>query len=343
MSQTKKSDCLSIEAWNPKQTIFAQPRKSKLGKDINLISSQINSKLTLQSPMMKTWGIADFVDPDTGVSSGRYSMSLNFPNEGYTTPETDMFKTKLQDLQNLILDEAFKNRLAWFGDDEMSLDVIKSKMYNMLKYPKIKDEKGQPTKKSDYSKAPTLSLKVSNYDSVWRCEVYDMNKTRIFPTDNKDQAPYDFVTKGSEVIAKIQCGGIWTGDKAWGVKWNMVLCFVKPSEQYNPFSIANIELPVLGEKSAPSDKKPAAVAAPAVPAVPVAAPAVPAAAAAVAETFVEDSDEDDEEEVLPVAPKVVDPVPAVPPTPPAPAPAAEEEEPKTVVKKKVIVKKAVAK
>lgn len=322
MSQTKKSDCLSIEAWNPKQTIFAQPKKSKLGKDINLISTQINSKLTLQSPMMKTWGIADFVDPDTGVSSGRFNMSLNFPNEGYTTQETDMFKNKIQELQNIILDEAFKNRLAWFGDDEMSLDVIKSKMYNILKYPKIKDEKGQPTKKSDYSKAPTLSLKVSNYDNVWRCEVYDMNKNRIFPTDNKDQAPYDFVTKGSEVIAKIQCGGIWTGDKAWGVKWNMVLCFVKPSEQYNPFSIANIELPVLGEKVQP------------VP-VPVVEPVakVESKVESKVETYVEDSEGEDE----PVAP--------VPVVPVAVAPVVEnneaEEAPKTVVKKKVVVKKVV--
>lgn len=339
MSQTRKSDCLSVEAWNPKQTIFGQPKKSKLGKDINVISTQINAKLTLQSPLMKTWGIADFVDPDTGVSSGRYSMSLNFPNEGYTTPDTDTFKTKLQELQNLILDEAYKNRLAWFGDDELSMDVIKSKMYSMLKYPKIKDEKGQPTKKSDLSKAPTLSLKVSNYDGVWRCEVYDMNKTRIFPTENKDQAPYDFVTKGSEVIAKIQCGGIWTGDKAWGVKWNMVLCFVKPNEQYNPFSIASIDLPILANAS---------------PAKPV-APAEPVAAVAATkakDTYVEDSEDEDDTPVVPAAAKPA-PVPAAPiPTPvpevaaPAPTPnpvevpetdEPEEEAPK-VVKKKVVKK-----
>lgn len=325
MSQTKKTDCLSVEAWNPRQTIFAQPKKSKLGKDINVISTQINGKLTLQSPMMKTWGIADFVDPDTGVSSGRFNMSLNFPNEGYTTAETDMFKEKLQELNNIILEEAYKNRLTWFGDDELSLDVIKSKMYNMLKYPKIKDEKGQPTKKNDYSKAPTLSLKVSNYDNVWRCEIYDMNKNRIFPTENKDQAPYDFVTKGSEVIAKIQCGGIWTGDKAWGVKWNMVLCFVKPSEQYNPFSIANIELPVLGEKSVPT-------LAPTKPVVPP-PPQVQTPVSKQVDTFVEDSE--DEEEPVVVEPVVVPPVEL-------PLPVVEEEAPevpKTVVKKKVVVKK----
>ena len=336
MSQTKKSDCLSVEAWNPKQTIFAQPKKSKLGKDINLISTQINSKLTLQSPLMKTWGIADFVDPDTGVSSGRFTMSLNFPNEGYTTPETDSFKTKLQELQNIILDEAFKNRLAWFGDDEMSLDVIKSKMYNILKYPKIKDEKGQPTKKSDYSKAPTLSLKVPNYDGVWRCEIYDMNKIRIFPTDNKDQAPYDFVTKGSEVITKLQCGGIWTGDKAWGVKWNLVLCFVKPSEQYNPFSIANIELPVLGEKAPPA---PVPVATPVVSTPPV-PQSVAKAPPAPVETYVEDSEDEAEPEapVVPVA--VVAPTPVVVPVQEEEVEEEEASAPKTtVVKKKVVVKK----
>ena len=134
MSSQKKSDCLTVEAWDPKAVLFQQPKKSKLGKDINVISAQLNSKLTLQSPLMKTWGIADFVDPDTGVSSGRFNMSLNFPNEGYSTKEADEFKTKLQTLQNLILEKAFENRLAWFGDDDMSLDVIKSKMYSILKY-----------------------------------------------------------------------------------------------------------------------------------------------------------------------------------------------------------------
>jgi len=340
MSQNKKIDCLSIESWNPKQTMFSQPKKSKLGKDINVISTQINSKLTLQSPLMKTWGISDFVDPDTGVSSGRFNMSLNFPNEGYTTQETDMFKSKLQELQNNILEEAYKNRLAWFGDDEMSLDVIKSKMYNILKYPKIKDDKGQLTKKSDYSKAPTLSLKVSNYDNVWRCEVYDMNKNRLFPSDNKDQAPYDFVTKGSEVIAKIQCGGIWTGDKAWGVKWNMVLCFVKPSEQYNPFSIASIELPVLGEKSqstAPIEE--------------VSKPEPEIKKVPQADTYVEDSDNEEDpvvkttdvKDVKQEEEEALQPTPVVKEdeTSPTTPVVKEEESVQKVVKKKVVVKKTV--
>lgn len=300
MSSQKKSDCLTVESWDPKAVLFQQPKKSKLGKDINLISTQLNSKLTLQTPLMKTWGIADFVDPDTGVSSGRFNMSLNFPNEGYSTKEADDFKNKLQTLQNLILEKGYENRLAWFGDDDMSMDVIKSKMYSMLKYPKIKDDKGQPTKKSDLSKPPTLSLKVSNFDNVWRCEIYDMQKNRLFPSDNKDQSPCDFVTKGSEVIAKINCGGIWTGDKAWGIKWNLILCFVKPSEQYNLYDTSSIVLPSI---SASPVKK--------------AEPKAIAAAPAVVDTLVEDSDNEEE--------------PVAPPAKAAPAPVKVEPEPEPVV------------
>lgn len=334
MSSQKKSDCLTVEAWDPKAVLFQQPKKSKLGKDINVISAQLNSKLTLQSPLMKTWGIADFVDPDTGVSSGRFNMSLNFPNEGYSTKEADEFKTKLQTLQNLILEKAFENRLAWFGDDDMSLDVIKSKMYSILKYPKIKDDKGQPTKKSDFSKPPTLSLKVSNFDNIWRCEVYDMQKNRLFPSDNKDQSPCDFVPKGSEVIAKINCGGIWTGDKAWGVKWNLILCFVKPSEQYNLYDTSSMVLPSI---SASPVKK-----------------AEPKAVSAVVDTLVEDSD--DEEPVAPMPMPIKKAAPVVPVAEPVAEPVeepvvAEVQEPEPVeeeeaaaapkVIKKKIIKKVV--
>ena len=107
MSSQKKSDCLTVEAWDPKAVLFQQPKKSKLGKDINVISAQLNSKLTLQSPLMKTWGIADFVDEKTGESDGKFSMSLNFPNSDYGTPSTTEFLEKMICLFRLdFIDEA---------------------------------------------------------------------------------------------------------------------------------------------------------------------------------------------------------------------------------------------
>lgn len=324
MSTTKKSDCLTIEAWNPKEIHYQQPRKSKVGKDIYLSSTQLNSRLTLQSPLMKTWGIADYID-DKGNAQGRYSMSLNFQNEGYSTPEQDLFKAKLQEFQAKILQDAYDNRLAWFGDDELSLDVIKSKMIPILKYPKLKDDKGQPTKKSDLSKAPTISLKVPNYDNKWNCEIYDMEKNRLFPSEDPHQTPIDFVMKGSEIITKFQCNCIWTGDMMWGVKWSLVLGFVKPNEKLNLFDTSSIQLPDM--TSTPS-VEPIATAAKPVKATPAPTPTV------IAEKSVVVEDSDDEASPPLIKQSSV----------PLEVPETEEEEEEVVVEKpkpKVLKKKVI--
>jgi hypothetical protein len=316
----RKTDCLSIKEWDPESIMYSQPKKSKLGKDIYLSSLQLNSKISIQTPPMKCWGISDYEDKDTGISSGRFTMSLSFPSENYSNEDTEMFKTKIQKMQAKILKDAYENRVSWFGDDELTQDVIKSKMYSILKYPKVKDEKGAPTKKSDMTKPPSLSLKVPNYNNVWNIEVYDMDKNRLFPTEIKDQMPSDFVPKGSTVITKIQCGGIWTGDKAWGVKWNLVLCFVKPNEQLNLFDISSIELP----KIESADEEKLTLGTP-VPPTTTFEKAVVKAEPVVIDTNVEDSDPDDDDEDEVVV---------------KPAPVVEEEAPK-VIKKKMVVKKKV--
>ena len=82
---------LNVSEWDTSNVRYMQPKVNDRGaKSIALISTQTNRSLHISTPMMMTWGIADFVD-EKGESYGKFSMSLNFPNEDYQTEATNTF------------------------------------------------------------------------------------------------------------------------------------------------------------------------------------------------------------------------------------------------------------
>jgi len=193
----------------------------KGGKSINVISKQTNRSLHFSTPLMMTWGIADFID-EKGESDGKYSISLNFPNDEYKTPATTAFLDKLKAFENQILDDAVANSELWWGES-MSRDICKHTFFPFLKYSKTKD-----TKKIDYTKPPSIRAKVPCYNGKWGVELYDTNSNMIFPCEDPTQTPPDFVPKLSNIACVLQCGGIWIGGKGWGLTWKMIQGVVKP-------------------------------------------------------------------------------------------------------------------
>jgi hypothetical protein len=227
---------LSVSEWNTAGIRYMQPKISDRGsKSINIISTQTNRALHLSTPLMKTWGIADFVD-EKGESDGKFSMSLNFPNTEYATQPATDFLNKLKAFENQILDDAVKNSEAWFGE-EMSREVAKHTFFPFLKYSKDK-----VTKKVDMSKAPSIRAKVPVYDGRWAVEVYDTKGKMLFPCDDPNMTPMDFVDKGSNAACVLQCGGLWFGGKGWGITWKLIQAVVKPSERQSVFGKCHIQL-----------------------------------------------------------------------------------------------------
>lgn len=227
---------LKINDWTPSDVRYMQPRVSDRGaKSVSIISTQTNRSLHITTPRMMTWGISDYVD-EHGVSDGRFSMSLVFPNEEYKTQETSDFLDKLKDFENKILDDAVKNSELWFGED-MSREVAKHTFFPFLKYSKDKT-----TKKIDYSKAPSLRAKVPNYNGKWSVELYDTGHHCIFPCENENLTPVDFVPKKSNCACVLQCGGLWFGGKGWGVTWKLIQAVVKPPQVVSVFGKCHIDL-----------------------------------------------------------------------------------------------------
>lgn len=236
MSSVQRKPVLSVNEWEPASVKYMPPKvNDRGGKSIALISTQTNRSLHISTPLMMTWGISDFVD-DKGESDGKYSMSLNFPNEEYKTPVSDVFLNKLKALENQILDDAVKNSESWFGE-EMSREVAKHTFFSFLKYSKNKD-----TKKTDYTRPPSIRAKVPFYDGKWAVELYDTQSKMIFPCDNTHVSPVDLVPKMSNVACVLQCSGIWVGGKGWGLTWKLIQSIVKPREVVSVYGKCHIEL-----------------------------------------------------------------------------------------------------
>jgi hypothetical protein len=236
MSQTSKNVVLTIDEWNPSANKYMAPKINDKGlKSITIISRQTNRSLHISTPLMMTWGVADFID-EKGESDGKFSISLNFPNEEYKNPSTDLFLQKLKDFENQMIDDAVANSEIWWGE-QIPREVTKHTFFPLLKYSKNRD-----TKKIDHSKPPSIRAKVPFYNSKWGIEIYNTESVKIFPCENENLTPVDFIPKFSNVACVLNCNGIWIGGKGWGLSWKLVQCVVKPRVIQSVYGKCHIKL-----------------------------------------------------------------------------------------------------
>ena len=265
------------------------------GKNIPIFNAKAKKLLNLSTPLMLTWGVNE--NDFEGNGRKTYDMALQFPSEEYNNDSSAAFLKNMTAFENHIKAQALENCKDWFNKTKMSADVVDALWTPILKYPKDKD-----TGDFDYNRPPTLRIKIPFWEGVFKSEIYDMEKTMLFPNaDNESLTPSDFIVRTSNLAAVITCGGIWFANGKFGVTWKLLQAMVKPKQSLK--GKCHIDLDV-DEKSKLSkqvvdevdDEEP------------------------VATTDVADSD--DEQET---------PVENKPPPPPEPAP---EKKKKKVVKKK---------
>ena len=333
-----QSQILSIDTWNPKANKYMPPKlNDKGGKSINVISTQSNRSIHLIMPLMKTWGIADFID-EKGEPDGKFSMDLNFPLDGATTPETDEALKKLKEFEENLLNDAVTNSEAWFGKKQ-SREIVEYSYFPFLKYKKNKD-----TKAVDYSRPPSLKPKVPKYGNDWKIEIYDTNLNLLFPSPN-NITPIELVPKSSNVASVIACGGIWVGGKGWGLTWKVIQLVVKPQVMESVFGKCHIPIAGNLHLESSSTVAPTVVAPTPVVTAPTPTKVVPTVIAPapvpVPDTYTNDSDNEDAP-VTKEEPVVVPKEEEVPEVSEEPVVVVKEEEaPKKKVVKKIITKKVV--
>lgn len=208
--------------FNPSEDYsYTKPKvNSSGGKSIGIISNKTKKAVHLSTPLMLTWGVNEFVDEKTGRKS--YDMSLQFPKEEYNTPAVSKFLENMKEFEAKIKADAIVNCKEWMNKPKMSAEVVDALWTPMLKYPKDKE-----TGEFDYSRPPTLRVKFSFWDDEWKCELYDMERSQIFPNDI-GLFPNDLIVKATNVATVITCGGLWNANGKFGVTWKLLQAVVKP-------------------------------------------------------------------------------------------------------------------
>ena len=214
---------LSGVEFNPVSDVtFAKAKINANGrKSIGLQNTSSKKGVYLSTPLMLTWGINEFTDDKTGTKS--YDMALQFPNDEYNNPECVEFLKNMQQLEQRIKSDAITNCKDWLNKTKTSPDAIDALWTPMLRYPKDKE-----TGDFDYSRAPTLKVKLNFWEGEYKnTEIYDDNQSLLFPNEN-DTLPLELITKGSHVATLLSCGGIWVANGKFGVTWRLFQAVVKP-------------------------------------------------------------------------------------------------------------------
>jgi len=286
------------------------------GKVVNIYNKNFRESLTLSTPLMITWGAQEGLDQAKNPT-GKFTMSLQFPNKEYTNPDAEAFLSSMRSLESKIKADALTYSKEWFGKTITSADVMDEKFNVMLRHPKKEKGSVEP----DLTKPPTLTIKIPCWKGVWQSEIYDEEGTPLFLKGKSPShlSPLDFIKSKTHVICLIQCGGLWFVNGKVSITWNLKQAIVQKQKS----SSLTEGVCFLKPKASDVEK---------LRALPPPEDDIDPEGAAVASTIVEDSDEEDddeeEEEELP-PPKVVEKV-VVPP----PAPVEEPKKKKVVTKKK---------
>ena len=171
---------------------------------------------------MLTWGVNEYKDEKTGEVQS-YDIALQFPNDEYNNPDCVAFLKNMQALEQKVKDDTIANSKDWLNKTKLSSETVDALWSPMLKYPKDKE-----TREPDYSRAPTLKVKIPYWDGEFKnIELYNDSKELVFPT-SEDTNIDEYIIKGSNVATIIQCGGIWVANGKFGVTWKLFQAVVKP-------------------------------------------------------------------------------------------------------------------
>lgn len=232
------------------------------GKVINLFNKNFKESLTISTPLILTWGAQEGKEQATDLPTGKWSMSLQFPSEEYSTPEEEQFLASMKALEAKIKEDAMVHSKLWFGKEIKSADVIEEKFNPMLKYPKV----AKGSSELDYSRPPTMTVKIPKWKTGWKTEIYNEDGEPLYIPEalssehakelknqqeindaismlNEGKAPIHYLPKQSRVIGLLQCGGLWYVNGKISITWNLLqavvknpkpntkgVCFIKPKE-----------------------------------------------------------------------------------------------------------------
>lgn len=183
-----------------------------------------SGKLRIQTPVMYLpYGVNEGgyedknakIDPKKAEKKDKkYDLTLSFKGSD-TNPKIDTFLTKLKEIENKIIDDAFENRQPWFKDDFSDQKIIVNKMFS----PIIKVDKDKNTGKVVGKYPPTIRFKLpyDNENERFSFNSYDMNGEAIDLTDILTKL------KGGRAQLIVELNSIWFAAGKYGCTWKLII------------------------------------------------------------------------------------------------------------------------
>ena len=194
------------------------------GKVVNLYNKNVRESLTISTPLILTWGAQEGKDTQ-GNMTGKWTMSLQFPNSEYSNADAEAFLKSIRALEAKVKADAMTYSKEWFGKTITSAEVMDEKFNVMLRHPK--KEKGSI--EVDENKPPTLTVKIPCWKGVWQSEIYDEDGEQMFVKSKTAShvSPLDFLKPKTHVICLLQCGGLWFVNGKVSITWNLKQAIVQ--------------------------------------------------------------------------------------------------------------------
>ena len=207
-----------------------KPFGDKGAKIININHADTRRAFRISTPEMMTWGISAFTD-DKGDT--KYSITLAFPSEDKKTADSNLFLENMKSFQKKLYDDIWNNAKDWLGKvPKGGPDALEDLVTPMLKYPKVKD-----SNELDYSRAPGLTVKLSQNQTKdeWTFDIFSldnglklMSKNTKYPdTSNIEK----LLSKFTNLVCIIEFGGLWVVGGKIHPTWKLVSAYVREGNQ----------------------------------------------------------------------------------------------------------------
>jgi hypothetical protein len=199
---------------NISELTFSDVKVDKYNKKMVFVNRTGGKKVLIQTPkMFNVFGVKRWHSEGTDTKDDSFAVELSFSGKE-SNPELQKFHKVLSDLDNLVKEEAFKNRSTWLGKPKISKESIEETMYiptlkvsmdkngDLLEYPdrfKVKFDKDRESGKFVSSKKNNNEIKV-----------FDEDKQEIsFDADNIES----IMGKGSYLTSVVELVYITIGAK----------------------------------------------------------------------------------------------------------------------------------
>jgi hypothetical protein len=216
---------INASEFNPKTDIsFADPKVNPKtsGKSVGIIHNKNKSSLKLRFPLSLTWGAQLYADPSSGRES--YSMSIQFPGDGYRTPQTDKWLANMTAMEDVVLTHVMTNWKKLFNKPAPSKEAAEVLYTRSLKYSRDPN-----TGEINMTKSPTMKVKLGYWENKFDCEIYSPDGKMLFSHETHPTvSPIELIPKASQTAVIVQCGGIWFAGGKFGVTWKLLQAVVKP-------------------------------------------------------------------------------------------------------------------